>query len=292
MLNYELNRADGILIITPLGPLQSTDFEKLVREVDPYISQNGKLNGLMIYTRSFPGWDNFAAFLSHMRFVKNHHQKVRKIAAVTGSGFLSIMPEVANHFVDAEIRHFDYADKDAALNWLKAAGENDEAPERRQQLGMQRVSTCLWFDDQAQTAAAFYVSLFPNSRILDTKYYLDDAPRPAGSVLTVQFTLDGTEYLALNGGPHFQFSPAVSVVAYCDTQEEVDTLWRKLCEGGKEGQCGWLTDRYGVSWQVIPRAFLKLVNTADVAASKRAFAAMMKMTKLDMAALNRAYQGS
>lgn len=120
MLNYELNRADSILILKPMGSLESTDFEKLVGEVDPYISQKGKLNGLMIYAKSFRGWDNFAAFLSHMKFVKNHHRKIKKIAAVTSSSFLSIMPRVANHFVQAEVRHFDYGDKDAALNWLKA----------------------------------------------------------------------------------------------------------------------------------------------------------------------------
>ena len=120
MLNYELNRTEGILILKPMGPLESTDFEKLAREVDPYIIENGTLNGLMIYIKSFPGWDNFAAFLSHMKFVKNHHQKIKKIAAVTGSGFLSIMPQVANHFRQAEVRHFDYDNKDAALNWLKS----------------------------------------------------------------------------------------------------------------------------------------------------------------------------
>jgi tRNA U38,U39,U40 pseudouridine synthase TruA len=120
MLKYELNHAEGILIIRPNGPLESTDFEKLVQEVDPYIIEKGKLNGLMIYAKSFPGWDNFAAFLSHMKFVKNHHQKIKKIAAITDSSFLSIMPQVANHFVKAEIKHFDYDDKDAALNWLRA----------------------------------------------------------------------------------------------------------------------------------------------------------------------------
>jgi hypothetical protein len=118
MLTFELNRAEGILIVEPIGPLESTDFEKLVQEVDPYISEKGKLNGLMIYTKSFPGWDSFAAFLSHMKFVKNHHQKIRKIAAVTASSFLSIMPHVANHFVQAEVRHFDHEDKEAALLWL------------------------------------------------------------------------------------------------------------------------------------------------------------------------------
>ena len=120
MLNYELNRAESILIIEPAGPLESRDFERLVEEVDPYIAENGKLDGLMIYAKSFPGWDSFAAFLSHMKFVRNHHQKIKKIAAVTDSSFLSIMPQVANHFVQAEVRHFDYDDKDAALNWLQA----------------------------------------------------------------------------------------------------------------------------------------------------------------------------
>jgi len=120
MLNYELNRAEGILILKPIGPLESRDFEKLAREVDPYIIEKGTLNGLMIYAKSFPGWDNFAAFLSHMKFVKNHHQKIKKIAAVTGSSFLSIMPQVAKHFIQAEVRHFDYEDKDTALNWLKS----------------------------------------------------------------------------------------------------------------------------------------------------------------------------
>lgn len=120
MLNFELIRAEGILILKPIGPLESTDFEKLAKEVDPYIIETGKLNGLMIYTKSFPGWDSFAAFLSHIKFVKNHHHKVKKIAAVTGSGFLSIMPQVANHFIKAEVRHFDYDDKDTALDWLKS----------------------------------------------------------------------------------------------------------------------------------------------------------------------------
>jgi predicted 3-demethylubiquinone-9 3-methyltransferase (glyoxalase superfamily) len=157
---------------------------------------------------------------------------------------------------------------------------------------MQKVSTCLWFDSQAAEAAAFYVSLFPSSRVIDTKYYLEGAPRPAGSVLTVQFTLDGAEYMALNGGPIFKFSPAISLVASCETQEEVDRLWGALSEGGQEGQCGWLTDKFGVSWQVVPRALLKLLNAADQAASQRAFSAMMTMTKLDIAALQRAYDGA
>jgi predicted 3-demethylubiquinone-9 3-methyltransferase (glyoxalase superfamily) len=154
---------------------------------------------------------------------------------------------------------------------------------------MQNVSTCLWFDDQAQDAAAFYVSVFPNSRIIDTKTFLEGGPRPAGSVLTVQFLLDGVEFLALNGGPHFKHSPAMSLVAYCNTQFDVDVLWQKLTAGGQESQCGWLTDKFGVSWQVVPRPMLELLNTPDRAASQRAFSAMMTMRKLDIAALQRAY---
>jgi len=157
---------------------------------------------------------------------------------------------------------------------------------------VQRTSTCLWFNNQAEEAVAFYTSLFPNSRIVHTTYYLEGTPAPAGSVLTVQFTLDGTEYLALNGGPAFTFSPAVSMVAYCDTQEEVDRLWAGLSDGGQEAQCGWVTDRYGVSWQIVPRQLLALLNTPDKAASQRAFASMMTMKKLDVAALQRAYAGA
>jgi tRNA U38,U39,U40 pseudouridine synthase TruA len=120
MLEHELNRTDGTLILKPVGPLESTDFEKLVQEVDPYIREKGQLNGLMIIAKSFPGWDSFAAFLSHMKFVENHHRKIKKIAAVTDNTFLSIMPQIANHFIQAEVRQFKYEDKDAALNWLKA----------------------------------------------------------------------------------------------------------------------------------------------------------------------------
>ena len=119
MLNFELNRTDSIIILQPEGPLESKDFEKLAREVDPYILEKGAIKGLLIYARSFPGWDNFAAFLSHITFVKNHHQKIKKIAAVTDSGFLSIMPKVAKHFIQADVRHFDYDEKYTALDWLK-----------------------------------------------------------------------------------------------------------------------------------------------------------------------------
>jgi len=118
MISHELLRERGILIVIPEGPLEKTDFEALAREVDPYIEAQGKLNGLLISAMSFPGWKDFAALVSHLRFVKNHHQKIRKVAAVTDSGFLSILPHIANHFVAAEVKHFDYGDKDGALRWL------------------------------------------------------------------------------------------------------------------------------------------------------------------------------
>jgi predicted 3-demethylubiquinone-9 3-methyltransferase (glyoxalase superfamily) len=157
-----------------------------------------------------------------------------------------------------------------------------------EELIMQTISTCLCFANQALQAAEFYVSIIPNSRIIDTKYYLDGAQ--AGSVLTVLFALDGIEHVGLNG-PSFKFSPAMSLTVNCDTQEEIDNYWHKLSAGGEEGQCGWLTDKFGVSWQIVPRPFLELINTKDTAASQRAIAAMMQMKKLDIAALQRAYKG-
>jgi len=122
MLHYEFLQDDGILIVTPDGPLTSSDFERLAMNVDPFIEEKNKINGLMVYVESFPGWNDFAALVSHLKFVKNHHQNIGRVAAVTDSGFLSILPRVANHFVSAEVRHFDYQDKEGALNWLKEFG--------------------------------------------------------------------------------------------------------------------------------------------------------------------------
>lgn len=119
MLHYEFLQDDSILIVTPDGPLTSSDFDRLAMEVDPFIEEKNKINGLMIYVESFPGWNDFAALVSHLKFVKNHHQNIGRVAAVTDSGFLSILPRVANHFVSAEVRHFDCQDKEGALNWLK-----------------------------------------------------------------------------------------------------------------------------------------------------------------------------
>jgi len=160
---------------------------------------------------------------------------------------------------------------------------------------MQKLSTCLWFDDQAEEAAKFYVSIFASSKITATTHYPEGVPgmpKPAGTVLTVQFLLNGEEFLALNGGPEFKFTPAISIVANCDTQQEVDTLWRKLSGGGQEVQCGWLSDKFGVSWQVVPREFTEMLSSSDKAAVRRVLAAMMPMKKLDLAVLRRAFDGS
>lgn len=157
---------------------------------------------------------------------------------------------------------------------------------------MQIVSTCLWFDREAEEVARFYTGIFDGSRILETVRYPEGGPGPVGSVLTVRFELGGTEFTALNGGPHFKHSPAMSMVANCETQVELDRLWDSLLVGGgRPSQCGWLTDRYGVSWQVVPQRLVSLLNTPDKAASQRAFAAMMTMVKLDIAEIDKAYRG-
>lgn len=157
---------------------------------------------------------------------------------------------------------------------------------------MDKPYPCLWFDGQAEEAARFYVSVFKNSRILATRHFPEGLPQPPGSVMTVSFLLDGQEFMALNGGPQFRFSPAVSFVVGCDTQEEVDTLWSWLTEDGMEVQCGWLTDKYGISWQIVPKALPAMLTSADQAAAGRAATAMMGMKKLDIAALQRAFAGA
>ena len=154
---------------------------------------------------------------------------------------------------------------------------------------MQKIGPCLWFDHQAEEAADFYVSVFPNSRILSKIGYVEGLPQQVGSVMTVAFVLDGEEFVALNGGPVFQFTPAVSFAIRCETQDEIDRYWSRLTEGGAEGQCGWLTDRYGVSWQVVPTPLIAMLEKGDAEASKRSMAAMLQMKKLDIAALQSAY---
>ena len=159
---------------------------------------------------------------------------------------------------------------------------------------MDKLGTCLWFDHEADEAAKFYVSIFKNSRIVSTSRYPEGPPAPerAGSVLTVQFVLDGREFMALNGGPQYKFTPAVSIVVHCDTQAEVDEIWEKLTAGGEEVQCGWLTDRFGLSWQVVPKEFMQMMGSDDKAAVARAVRAMLPMKKLDLAVLRRAFDAA
>ena len=153
---------------------------------------------------------------------------------------------------------------------------------------MPKQTPCLWFDTQGEEAAEFYTSVFPNSKILDISRYGPDMPRPEGTVMTVNFVLDGQEYLALNGGPEFTFSEAISFQVHCDSQEEVDEYWSRLTEGGEEGPCGWLKDRYGLSWQIVPNALIELVSDPDPGRAQRATQAMMQMKKIDIATLRRA----
>lgn len=155
---------------------------------------------------------------------------------------------------------------------------------------MQKITPNLWFDDQAEEAAAFYVSLFQNSKIVDVARYGEAGPGPAGSVMTVTFQLDGTEYTALNGGPHFQFTEAISLLVNCESQEEVDELWEALSDGGEIQQCGWLKDRYGLSWQIVPTVLGKLMSDPDPAKSQRVMEAMLQMKKLEIGGLEEAYQ--
>jgi len=154
---------------------------------------------------------------------------------------------------------------------------------------MQKIVPFLWFDDQAEQAAKFYTSIFKRSKIRSIDRYGDVGPGPAGSVMTVEFELEGQSFLALNGGPHFTFSPAISLFVNCKTQKEVDRLWAKLSKGGTIEQCGWLRDKYGVSWQIIPRTLRKLMGDKDAARSARVMKAMLGMRKIDIKGLERAY---
>ncbi|MDX2706498.1 VOC family protein [Streptomyces sp. PA03-6a] len=152
-------------------------------------------------------------------------------------------------------------------------------------------TTCLWFDGKAEEAANHYVSIFKNSAIGTIGRYTEAGPGPAGSVLAVEFTANGQKFVALNGGPHFTFNEAVSFQIRCADQAEVDYYWEKLTDGGEEGPCGWLKDRYGVSWQVFPEVLLEMVGDADPEKARRATEAMLSMKKMDLAALRRAYDG-
>ncbi|MFZ6757383.1 VOC family protein [Undibacterium sp. Ji50W] len=156
---------------------------------------------------------------------------------------------------------------------------------------MQKITPFLWFDQQAEEAAHFYTSIFKDSKVLSIARYGDGAPMPKGTVMTAKFILEGQEFVALNGGPHFTFNPAISFVVNCDSQQEVDYYWEKLMDGGTESQCAWLTDRFGVSWQIVPQALITYLNDPDPVKAQRVMMAMMQMIKIDIATLDRAYQG-
>lgn len=157
---------------------------------------------------------------------------------------------------------------------------------------MQKISTCLWFDGKAEEAMKFYLSIFKNGKVVNVMHYGEAGPGPKGSVLAVTFELEGQEFIGLNGGPQSQFTPAISMFVKCQTQAEVDDYWEKLLAGGgKPQQCGWLTDKFGVSWQIVPTALGDMLRDKDAKKAQRAMQAMMQMVKLDIAALKKAYDG-
>jgi predicted 3-demethylubiquinone-9 3-methyltransferase (glyoxalase superfamily) len=161
----------------------------------------------------------------------------------------------------------------------------------KQKIYSQKISPCLWFNDNAEAAADFYVSVFKNSKIKTISRYGKNMPLPEGTVLTVSFLLDGQEFLALNGGPAFTFSEAISFIVKCDTQKEIDEFWKKLSDGGQIQQCGWLKDKFGLSWQIVPAGLEKLLQSKDAERSNRVMKEIMKMVKIDMAVLEKAYNG-
>jgi predicted 3-demethylubiquinone-9 3-methyltransferase (glyoxalase superfamily) len=155
----------------------------------------------------------------------------------------------------------------------------------------QRITPNLWFDTEAEEAANHYISIFKNSRIVGVTHYTENAPREAGMVMTVEFELDGQRFVGINGGPEFKFDEAVSFQIDCETQDEIDYYWERLGEGGQEGPCGWLKDKYGLSWQVVPAGMEELFSDADPKRAERAMQAMLGMSKLDIAALRNAADG-
>jgi len=161
---------------------------------------------------------------------------------------------------------------------------------------IQKITPFLWFDNQAEEAVNFYVSIFKNSRVGSIARYDEEAAkasgRPKGSVMTVAFELDGQEFVALNGGPFFKFTEAISFVVNCETQEEVDHFWERLSAGGQEVQCGWLKDRFGVSWQIVPTVLVEMLQDKDGEKSKRVMAAMLKMKKINIEALRKSYEAA
>ena len=157
---------------------------------------------------------------------------------------------------------------------------------------MQKITPFLWFDSQAEEAMNFYVGIFRNSKVLNVNRYPAGSPMPAGTVMTASFVLDGQSFIALNAGPVFKFTEAISFVVDCETQEEVDYYWRRLAEGGEESQCGWLKDKFGLSWQIVPKQLGQLMSDPDSAKAGRVMQAMLQMGKIDIAALQRAHAGN
>jgi predicted 3-demethylubiquinone-9 3-methyltransferase (glyoxalase superfamily) len=155
---------------------------------------------------------------------------------------------------------------------------------------MQKITPCLWFDDRAEEAMRFYTSIFKNSKVGSIARYGDAGPGKKGTVMTVTFEIEGQEFMGLNGGPHFKFSPAISFVVHCKTQEELDDYWAKLLEGGAPSQCGWLTDKFGVSWQIVPTILSEMMQDKDPEKTNRVMQAVLKMVKLDIKALKQAYE--
>jgi predicted 3-demethylubiquinone-9 3-methyltransferase (glyoxalase superfamily) len=156
---------------------------------------------------------------------------------------------------------------------------------------MPKITPFLWFDSNAEEAMNFYVSVFKNSKVVRVTRYGEASPGPKGTVMSATFQLDGQDFFALNGGPKYTFTPAISLFVNCETQQEVDELWKKLSEGGKKERCGWLNDKYGLSWQIIPSVLGKLLGDKDAAKSKRVMQAMLQMDKIDIARLQQAYDG-
>jgi predicted 3-demethylubiquinone-9 3-methyltransferase (glyoxalase superfamily) len=157
---------------------------------------------------------------------------------------------------------------------------------------MKKITPCLWFEDDAEEAVAYYLDVFPNSEITQVTHYPEGMPLPAGSVLTISFTLNGNELTALNGGPAFQFSEAISLVVHCEDQEEIDHYWDRLVAGGTPMACGWLKDRYGLAWQIVPATFFEMIRSEDRERAARVLAAMQTMVKFDLAALEAAHRGA
>jgi predicted 3-demethylubiquinone-9 3-methyltransferase (glyoxalase superfamily) len=169
-----------------------------------------------------------------------------------------------------------------------AARSRDEQAQPR----TQKITTFLWFDNNAEEAAKFYVSVFKNSKILNTTHYGEVGPGPNGTVMTIDFELDGQRFTGLNGGPQFKFTEAISLLVHCKTQEEVDYFWEKLSEGGQKVECGWLKDKFGLFWQVTPDILLELLQDSDTQKSQRVMKAMMQMKKIEIEPLKKAAQGT